>query len=94
MILSSMRPAAFPLRLKYQDRKRRDYAFPKKTELLPHSGRYLREYHLISARDPFSIDNEVYSASNWQAPVKGGIAYEYNGGRGSPDAGDIYPYGV
>uniref|UniRef100_A0A915BS80 MARVEL domain-containing protein n=1 Tax=Parascaris univalens TaxID=6257 RepID=A0A915BS80_PARUN len=49
---------------------------------------YLKEYLLISSRDPFSADNEVYT-SNWQMPIKG-APY----GRGSPDAGDIYPYGA
>ncbi|KHN77196.1 hypothetical protein Tcan_15476 [Toxocara canis] len=55
----------------------------------PHQeDRYLKEYLLITSRDPFAGDNEVYTA-NWQTPTKG-VPY----GRGSPDAGDIYPYGV
>lgn len=48
---------------------------------------YLKEYMIITPRGPFSAENEVYMA-NWQTPIKG-APY----GRGSPDAGDIYPYG-
>ncbi|KAK0425209.1 hypothetical protein QR680_009086 [Steinernema hermaphroditum] len=54
--------------------------------------KYFKEYKLIPNKDPFLIevgkDAEVYTAQ-WQSPSpKSNYMY-----RGSPDAGDIYPYG-
>uniref|UniRef100_A0A1I7Z0T8 Uncharacterized protein n=1 Tax=Steinernema glaseri TaxID=37863 RepID=A0A1I7Z0T8_9BILA len=54
--------------------------------------KYFKEYKLVPSKDPFLIEvgdkAEVYSAQ-WQTPSpKSNYMY-----RGSPDAGDIYPYG-
>ncbi|TKR93489.1 hypothetical protein L596_007938 [Steinernema carpocapsae] len=54
--------------------------------------KYFKEYKLVPSKDPFLIEvgenAEVYTAQ-WQTPgQKSNYMY-----RGSPDAGDIYPYG-
>ncbi|MFH4977402.1 hypothetical protein AB6A40_004111 [Gnathostoma spinigerum] len=48
--------------------------------------RYFKEYELASFGDPFYTDRTL-DQSAWQIPDK-----TMPNGRGSPDAGDVYPY--
>uniref|UniRef100_A0A0N4VLJ4 Conserved plasma membrane protein n=1 Tax=Enterobius vermicularis TaxID=51028 RepID=A0A0N4VLJ4_ENTVE len=49
--------------------------------------RYLQDYELLRYRHTYWTDSDIYK-THWQTPMK---TAPY--GRGSPEAGDVYPYG-